>query len=258
MLFINTRPTNRPSSPNFLKNLSVLGIETFALPLLEIEPCVLDGQAVQALARLEMGAYRCLVVVSPTACEFAFAHLSQTGLQKIQNLNKNNHLHIIAVGQATATALAQFDLTAKTPLLMSNEGMLQMPEITALKHGDGVLFWRGVGGRTLLSESLKNQGVQVDSIAFYQRICPKNLTQNTTKLLEILPSRDKIVLLISSEMAFYHWRTVADELSIAWQGFQYLALGERLTTLIAPHAPVMTVDNLDDSTLAERLKFLNS
>lgn len=241
MLFINTRPDGK--RPLDVRSLNAT---SYALPLLAIRPCPLDDTARLALDRLVRGDYQTLVVVSVTACEYALSALSKNEIATLASLSQSGRLTIIAVGRPTAYALEQAGFRVCTPAIMSNEGMLMMTEIKRLQAGDNVLFWRGVGGRTLLSNSLKNQGIGVHAITFYERCCPDDLTKNTTKLLEILPKHDTIIMLISSEMAFLHWQDVATQLHITWQDFRYLALGERLTALIAPFADVRTLDTLDE------------
>lgn len=241
MLFINTRPDGK--RPLDVRSLNAT---SYALPLLAIRPCPLDDTARLALDGLIGGDYQTLVVVSVTACEYALSALSKNEIATLASLSQSGRLTIIAVGRPTAYALEQAGLKVSTPAIMSNEGMLMMTEIKRLQAGDNVLFWRGVGGRTLLSNSLKNQGIGVHAIAFYERCCPDDLTKNTTKLLEILPKHDTIIMLISSEMAFLHWQEMASRLNITWQDFRYLALGERLTALIAPFADVRTLDTLDE------------
>lgn len=248
MLFINTRPIGK--RPLDVRSINAT---SYALPLLAIRPCPLTDNDRHALDGLVAGKYQVLVVVSITACEYAFSALSKDNLTKLANLSQSGHLTIIAVGQPTAHALEQAGLKVSTPAIMSNEGMLAMPKIKRLQQGDKVLFWRGVGGRTLLSSTLQTQGIIVHAIAFYERCRPDDLSENATKLLEILPSHDTIVMLISSEMAFLHWQETADRLNIAWQNFHYLALGERLTALIAPFAKVCTLDTLDEPHVIWRL-----
>lgn len=240
MLFINTRPNGK-------RPLEVRPLATsHTLPLLVIRPCPLDDTARLALDGLVGGDYQTLVVVSVTACEYALSVLTKNEIATLASLSQSGRLSIIAVGRPTAHALEQAGFRVCTPAIMSNEGMLMMVEIKRLQAGDKVLFWRGVGGRTLLSNVLQTQGIIVHAIAFYERCRPDDLTDTTTKLLEILPKHDTIIMLISSEMAFLHWQDVATKLHIAWQNFHYLALGERLTALIAPFADVRTLETLDE------------
>lgn len=258
-LFINTRPLERqtpdhqnrdhhdPQLPNW---------HVYSLPLLTLVPRVLNADEKTTLDELVLGKFRLLVVVSVTACQYALNALSNDDLAVLQTLNRLGNLNVIAVGQATAKALRQAGFLVLTPDEMSNEGMLAMACVKALTPHDKVLIWRGVGGRTLFFDTLQATGIAVSAIAFYERVCPDTLPQNTQILSTLLPNHDKIVMLISSEMAFLHWQDIAQKTKIDHQALHYLALGKRLTTLIAPYARVTALDSLDKTHVAQQLSFI--
>lgn len=263
MLFINTRPTKRTQA---LPALERLGFRVHELPLLTLVPRTLSQAETASLTALCAGAYRLLVVVSITAAEYALSAMASLPEHKKAQLLHNNQtggLSVVAVGEPTATRLRQAGFIVATPTQMSNEGMCLMPEIIELHAGDRALFWRGVGGRRLLLDSLVARGVAVDSVAWYERIAPPSLQADSVVLARRLTTTPKLsfvranqpeqahaVMLITSQMAYEFWQRAADEVGIDWRSLLYVALGERLCGLIKEDAAVLNVHRLDDETLA--------
>lgn len=233
--FINTRPQQRalPLSDA----LTNAGLTVVDLPLLEmiaIEPNKDDKQKLQAIAQ---STYDVLVVVSPTA-----ANLGMRSIKSNQVLSSQT---VVAVGDATAQALAANGVEAITPQSLSlthhpvtrlnnNEGMLKLPCIQQLSSGSRVMVWRGQGGRRLLIDSLQERGVLVDVIELYKRQLPeqtflayKNWTA-TKRAVE-----DSPIVLISSNEAFNNWQqVVACNRHYQLNDFVYLVLGSRLANIV--------------------------
>lgn len=234
-LFINTRPAARQSDlPQVAKLADVVH-----LPLLHLIPQVLDDSQRGFLCHLAKGEYDVLVVVSITAVEYAQQALDKTKLNKIKQLNHSGKLAIVAVGTQTQIALKQLGLIASTPPIASNESMSQMPIFAQAKK---VLFWRGCGGRVVLSDFLKAQGKAVDFVNLYTRQSTPNLTTTLKKLKDTYQNRP-IFVLISSQMAYQVWQTACYGIDI---DCVFIAMGERLGAITGG----VVVDNLQDETLA--------
>ncbi|MGA6101311.1 uroporphyrinogen-III synthase [Psychrobacter pocilloporae] len=279
-IVINTRPITRAAP--LTNHLRAAGFTVVEIPMLTLRPRPTTGDDLALMRAWLAGEYKALVIISPTA--------ATSGLNVWQSLVHNEHddsgdtktenkaadrghkalvtpSPLIAVGQATAAALNQAKIDAtnyqvRQPKVANNEGMLAMPEIERLQAGDKLLIWRGLGGRRLLVDTLQARGVQIDSIAWYERTMPTeamtqyqqwqkdffvcNQTTNTT------PKQAKPIVVVSSGAAFEHWTTiVADAKTVASEhdshitsatainlpltlaDFSYLVLGERLANMVA-------------------------
>ena len=82
----------------------------------------------------------------------------------------------IAVGAATAAALARYAINAVVPELESSEGILEVPQ-TAGVAGRRVLIVAGRGGRTELAAAFTRRGATVDVLELYSR---EAVTGNST------------------------------------------------------------------------------
>lgn len=281
-LFINTRPKHKADMN--------LVIHSVGLPLLAIRHFdELEQSEMQDLVGFVHGKFDTLIVVSVEAVACAVRFLKEQGIDHACDLPHHDTLTVIAVGQPTADALAEFGFSVLTPFdagcPMSNEGMLAMPVISELHTGDDVLIWRGVGGRRLLSDTLIKRGVNVRAIAFYERCVPSELASDFTRLLgdstddspdgtfnssqnhqHQIGKHSPIFVLISSQMSLNAWQSVYDQQihshrththGLLPQNVIYLTLGHRLTALTAthyPHSRVYPVVDLAESTLNQAIQ----
>ncbi|MFO6424467.1 uroporphyrinogen-III synthase [Motilimonas sp. KMU-193] len=79
------------------------------------------------------------------------------------------HSHYYAIGANTATQWQQLaNIVARYPLQADSEGLLQMPELSAVA-GHKVLLLKGNGGRDLIASELSQRGAKVIEIGTYQR-----------------------------------------------------------------------------------------
>lgn len=252
VLFVQTRPSERATHLPQLASCA----DVFEMPLLGLQPKELDDDEKHFEQQLLDGNYRLLVVVSITATEYALASLSDEQKQILAALTQVGRLTVVAVGTPTAQALRQHGFVVQTPTIASNEGMIQMPCVQALKAGDKVLFWRGVGGRRLLHDDLVQRGMDVSAIKWYQRAKPDTLLMHAKLLKNRLSQYDQKIMLISSQLAWEHWQQMCHELDIDGTGFAYITMGERLRTLICHQydtACVLSVVQLSDVALSQAI-----
>ncbi|MGL5405106.1 MAG: uroporphyrinogen-III synthase, partial [Acinetobacter sp.] len=182
MLFINTRPEDR--AVNLTQALLEVGHQVLNLPLLELVAEPFSGHLRELYQQLEQ--VQVIVVVSPTAVDVGMQYLQQ---QKI-SLDQLKHVQWIAVGQATAQALAKFDIDSHIPEVENSEGMLELPILNQQVHLDKVAFWRGLGGRQFMMQQLQQQGVEILNFVLYRRQCPiQSVTLFPEILKKILPSQ---------------------------------------------------------------------
>lgn len=251
-LFINTRPACY-GDDGAGGRFAAQGIAYAHLPLLTVQACALGEQDTEHLAGLLTGMYQVLVVVSPMVVAFAERALTASQWQQLQALSSQG-LTVIAVGQATAQALARHGLRVEIPEIANNEGMLAMTAVSALQTGARALFWQGVGGRRLLSDALVDKGVVVDALVWYQRLMPEALVTELASLAGCWTVYQKKTVLISSALAFEHWQAACAQVGVACADFDYLALGARLAALAAAQGlMVVEIPDLQESTLLQAL-----
>ncbi|MDO3665888.1 uroporphyrinogen-III synthase [Acinetobacter higginsii] len=251
MLFINTRPDDRASV--LTQALSEVGYQVEALPLLELvaEPF---SEALQQLY-FALAETQVIVVVSPTAVEIGVRYLQQAGL----HLDQLKHIQWVAVGQATAKALAQFKIASVVPEVETSEGMLELPILKQQMHLKKIAFWRGLGGRQFMMQQLQQQGVEILNFVLYRRQCPE---QSFTKFPEIVKKinlNQSVAVLISSEASWNYWRQLCGQhpCEAAWV---YLVLGSRLTQILrqvrdqtAQGFNIIQLENLSASEIIQRM-----
>lgn len=261
-VLINTRPAHRSDTINQLVDVQVIN-----LPLLQIDTLPITKTEQIMMQEWLAGVYDALVVTSVESATRAIEFLEYHQKDISQPTDKQARTPIIAVGAATAQALALRGLSAEVPALSNNEGMLMMPVIEALTAGSRVLIWCGVGGRKLLQDTLLARGVRVDSICWYQRDKPDGLNE---AFESVLPCLDKyqdvnnktkpIFVLISSQTAYQIWIKLVDDYA-DYQGkpYHYLVLGARLTKMILAQGRVASMlDTLNaDEILAVIANHMN-
>ena len=291
---INTRPIERAAPLSAA--LAASNHTVVELPLLTLQPRQASRHDELLMQRWLRGAYAVTVVVSPTAAAMAIAYwqqalqLNDTVADSAANTiaAKSPPSQIIAVGEATAAVLRKHGLTVAQPLIANNEGMLQMPLIAALRASDQVLMWRGLGGRRLLVETLRQRAINVDSIAWYERIWPPAsapLYQQWLShylLAQPEPTQQTAqapVVIISSGAAFEYWRhlvatTQAIETkpvltehsadsqtnsALTLADFDYIVLGDRLAAFLHEHQlTYYQVESLDPATIVAAVAKLAS
>lgn len=242
-IFINTRPPLRQSALPQVERVA----DVVSLPLIELKKRPLSDDDKALLARLCAGGYDVVVVVSITAVEFALSYLSNDEFGRIVQLNQRGKLCFVAVGKPTADALRAAGLVVETPPIASNESMSQMAVFANAKK---VLFWRGVGGRVFLMNDLQNRGVAVAKVDFYERA----ILDISKPLAQLLERGQKMVVLISSELAWQAWQRAVACVGANLTKFDYLTMGERLGAMIQG---AMVIDKLDDETLAKAVGGIN-
>ncbi|MBF0657492.1 uroporphyrinogen-III synthase [Psychrobacter sp. NG25] len=249
---INTRPVER-STP-LTQHLQAVGLSVVEMPMLALQSRQTTNDDMMLMQQWLAGAYKALVIVSPTAATAGLAAWQMLEREHQVRDDKNNEIdaplkppsHIIAVGEVTASVLNntpadEIKYQVRQPEIANNEGMLAMPEIESLQAGDKLLVWRGLGGRRLLVDALQARGVHVDSIAWYERKMPLEARAQYQQWLQdflmlcskqdiALSERPKPIVVVSSGAAFEHWGTIVS--AVAEKGLESTA--HKATTVIQP------------------------
>ena len=266
-IVINTRPVER-SAP-LTQHLQAAGLSVVEMPMLALQSCPTTDNDLILMQQWRAGAYKALVIVSPTAAAAGLAVWQRLEHENQVRDDENNQIdaslkapsHIIAVGEATAAVLNnvpidELEYQVRQPEVANNEGMLAMPEIESLQAGDKLLVWRGLGGRRLLVDALQARGVHVDSIAWYERKMPiaastqyqqwrQGFLASCSKQDIALLEQPKPIVVVSSGAAFEHWEAVVS--AVAEKGLEPTA--NRRTTVL----PSLELADFSYVVLGERL-----
>lgn len=158
-----TRPAAQ--APAFARLIREAGGEPIVFPVIEIQP-VTDSVALHALID-RLDEFHLAIFISPNAA-----------IQGMRLINERRtlpaQLKIAAVGGGTARALGAIgvaDVLAPAGGYGS-EALLALPEVQAVAQQRIVIF-RGVGGRELLGDTLRERGAQLEYAECYRRVRPR-------------------------------------------------------------------------------------
>lgn len=161
-----TRPAQE--CPALARALAEQGIHSSSLPLLAIEALAETPQ--QRATILGLDRYCAVIVVSKPAARLGLELLDRYWPQPLAGQSW------FGVGAATAAILGDYGLNVYFPAQADDsEALLALPQLQralAAAPTPRVLILRGEGGRELLAERLRGQGVQVDYLPLYRRLLP--------------------------------------------------------------------------------------
>ena len=150
-----TRPVG--TDTRLTELLGAEGIDCVECPLLKIEPLPVSTGLITDLDQFDA-----LIFISVNAVKYGLTALEQYWPQWPTALNW------FAVGQATAGALAEWNLKADYPEVAGSEGLLALAPLLEIS-GKRVLVIRGRGGRELIKETLESRGALVEYLEVYER-----------------------------------------------------------------------------------------
>jgi len=168
--FAITRPTEQAKKlAELIKNA---GGTPIIFPLIEIT--MLDDYVLFDRVISEITQYDWAIFISSNAVQNSMPRL-------IQKFGLPEKLKFAAIGPITADELKNFGIkSVLTPQnRFDSEALLQLPEMQDVENKKIIIF-RGVGGRELLADTLKQRGAIVNFAECYKRINP----QNDCKILE--------------------------------------------------------------------------
>jgi uroporphyrinogen-III synthase len=182
------------------------GGKALLFPLIAIAP--LDDYSDFERQLTELEKYDWAIFISSNAVENAMPRLLKTfdGIPK--------HLQFAAIGPVTAHELAKYGVT--DTLIPKNrfdsEALLALPEMQIMANKNIVIF-RGVGGREVLAETLRQRGAHVDFAECYQRSNP----QADTEYLSGLWQDGKLdAVVVTSSEAMRHLLELSDNGEADW------------------------------------------
>lgn len=142
------------------ESLAAAGAQVHRAPLLAIEP--LPESAADRAIALDLDRFDLVIVTSRHAVQHGVGRLADYWPQWPA------HLHWLAVGTATASALAAHAIHADAPADARSEGLLALPALDDVA-GRRVLLITGEGGRGLLDSTLAARGALVTRLDVYRR-----------------------------------------------------------------------------------------
>ncbi|MEQ1663527.1 MAG: uroporphyrinogen-III synthase [Thiobacillus sp.] len=156
-----TRPAHQAAE--LAGMIEARGGVAYGFPALEVAAVHTDRLAA-ALAQLPD--YDSLIFISPNAARLGMAAIRGVGktLPTIQ---------MLAVGSGTAQALVPFGVKAIEPAgQQDSEALLALPQLQNVA-GKHIGIVRGIGGRTLLGDTLVARGAKVTYLECYRRARPQ-------------------------------------------------------------------------------------
>jgi uroporphyrinogen-III synthase len=199
---LNTRPAHQ--SAGLSEALRTAGALVDELPLIAISPRTIP--AAQKRWLMDLDRYNGVFFVSANAVRL--------GLDAVADYWPQwpHQLPAYAVGRNTAQGLEATALSVRVPAQADSEGLLALPELQQLQ-GQRFLLLRGVGGRELLPQTLRERGAVVDIIALYHRELPVDAVTRW-QTLAVPPQ----LVLLTSPDALRHWQQVAGPAALqpAW------------------------------------------
>ncbi len=108
------------------------------------------------------------------------------------------HLQLAVVGSSTAKQLEEFGMHADIipTRSFSSEALLALPEMREV-NGKNIVIFRGVGGRELLAQTLRERGARVEYAEVYRRAKPQ--ADAGALLEELRQNKVRVVTATSSE-----------------------------------------------------------
>lgn len=190
-----TRPAEECAA--LTATLAERGIFSSSLPLLAIEALAETPEQRATILALER--YCAVLAVSKPAARLGLQLLDRYRPQPLAEPPW------FSVGAATAEILEHYGLTVFYPEQGDDsEALLALPQlqqVLAAAFTPRVLILRGEGGRELLAERLRGQGVQVDYLSLYRRLLP---SYPPAALAERVQAERLNGLVVSSGQGFSH------------------------------------------------------
>ena len=187
-----TRPEGQAT--RLSKLVADAGGTPVAYPLIAIAALEDYGLFENTLAQLHE--YDWAIFISSNAVQNAMPRL----LAKIPDIPAK--LRFAAIGPVTAAELKEFGiadvLTPKTRF--DSEALLALPEMQAMA-GQRVMIFRGIGGREVLADTLKERGATVAFAESYRRINPQT---DVTTLTRLWQNKQLHAIVVTSSEAMRH------------------------------------------------------
>lgn len=150
------------------------GGEVLAFPLIAISPLENYDALLQQLKTLAQQDWA--IFISSNAVQYGMPHL----LKALGHVPPT--LKFAAIGPTTAAELKKFSIddTLTPNNRFDSESFLALPEMHEVA-GKNIVIFRGVGGREVLAETLRQRGARAQFAECYRRINPQTDTRQLVK-----------------------------------------------------------------------------
>lgn len=156
-----TRPAHQ--AENFCRLIEDASGTAIRFPVIAIEAIENSSTQDQQLAQINQ--YDIVIFISANAVKYALPHWPNS---------LPTSLIVAAVGNKTAASLRAHNMAVDIlpKQGFNTESLLKSPLLHSVE-GKQIAIIRGVGGRTLLANTLRQRGAKVTYIEAYQRVLPK-------------------------------------------------------------------------------------
>ena len=211
---LNTRPKGQAQP--LTKNITDAGGTAIECPTLHIRAT--NNNWISSLP--DLGKVHQAIFISANAVHYCFRQL------KRHHINWPAKIKVIAIGQASAKALKEYNLrVSDIPNVPNRENILALSSLHRLNN-QTVLLFKGKGGRLLIEEGLLKRGANLIPLLIYQRVIP-NINQ---QLIQSIWRDDLVdIILVTSEQSIHNLFKMFGKEALYWlQNKPYLVISERL------------------------------
>lgn len=214
LCLLNTRPAAQASM--LTQAITAEGGRCIEFPVLDIE--ALPDNWVSKLPALNTVSQA--IFISANAVHYCFNALDKAGLHWPEQIE------IIAIGTATAQSLNdRKQLKSRVPVLSNSESLVNIPELLSASEGN-ILLFKGIGGRTLIADTLRARGLNLTCIDVYRRGLP---TVDEKKIKALWNNTDIDIILLTSEQSINNLLILLGEAGKDWLCEKpCIVFGERL------------------------------
>lgn len=245
----------RHQASQLTKGLEDLGAEVIEIPAIEIQPPESFEPFDQALRNLQL--YQWLIVTSANTVQALRERMAVVGI----SANAFSHLHIAAVGAATAQAVTELGLLVTvTPGEYVAESLLEV--LGDNLRGQRVLIARSALARDVIPKALAETGAIVDAVDAYRTIIPQ---QSISQIAELFSSRhpipDATTFTSSSTVTIFFQLLKTAGISQSPPSMQAISIGPITSQTLRDHQwePAAEADPHDiEGLIAAIVQYLNT
>lgn len=242
MKVLITRPEHQ--AKNLLTAVNALGYQAYHFPTIYISSIKDNLSLVNAIKLLPQS--NMLIFVSRNAVNYSLPIIKACYKEIPKKLT------IATIGTSTQQALTQYQLTVDIcpQGQFTSEALLALTPLQDVQDKQIIIF-KGVGGRTLLIDTLQQRGAEVVEAVVYQRTIPE--------LKQQLPQVDNFAcaLFTSGTALNYFCQMIGSELSTWRQQVPLLVSSERLkqnARALGFSNHIYLAENASDKAMTEALK----
>ena len=195
------------------------GISSLKFPCIEID--AIETPKLRQIAQ-NLDQYQHLIFTSVNAVEHGMELLQRYWPQWPAEI------HWYGVGKTTQAALKRWNICATIPQSSYNsEGLLSLPLLQSVA-GARILLVRGVGGRELLADTLRQRGGEVEFAETYVRKVPHIELAQLKQLDGFCRSKSRTFLLASSQEILSNFALLTDNSALDPKQLIIVAVSERI------------------------------